>query len=231
MMDTATLITLLYLFITILFLVYPGIKRQPGIGILGALLLIGIALWQKETSLARLGFKAPGSWLGTAGLGLAIGSGLSLLSIGLVEPLVERITKQAHDVSLVENVRGSWKALASWLLIVWVVVALTEETLFRGFLMSELVQVLGKGSAGLALNLLITSLIFGISHWYQGPSGAWSTGIIGAVIGLVFIGCNFNLWLPILVHGFIDTVALILMSTGADKRLRRLVWGRETAQA
>jgi membrane protease YdiL (CAAX protease family) len=230
-METASLITLMYLLITTLLLVVSGIKRQPGIGILGAFLVVGIALWQKETSFARLGFKAPGNWLGTVGLGLAIGSGLSVLSIGLVEPLVERITKRVHDVSLVENVRGNWKALASWLLIVWVVVALTEETIYRGFLMSELIQVLGKGSAGLALNLLIASLIFGLSHGYQGPSGVWSTGIIGALIAGVFIAADFNLWLPILVHGFIDTVALVLMSTGADRRLRQLVWREETTQA
>jgi membrane protease YdiL (CAAX protease family) len=149
---------------------------------------------------------------------------LSLLSIMLIEPLIESITKQPHDVSIVEGVRGNWKSLFSWLVLIWGPVAFGEEALYRGFLMSQLIKLLGVGFPALVVNVLFTSIVFGLSHSYQGRSGAWSTTIIGACLGVMYNLTGFNLWLPILVHGVIDTVALILMSRGADKRLKDLIW-------
>jgi len=218
------MITLLYISLAALFLILSGIRRQPGIGIILSAVLIGIAIWQGETSLAQMGFTRLENWAVTLLLGLLLGSGLSVFSIMLVEPLVEKITKQPHDVSVVENVRNNWKALLSWLVLIWVVVAFVEEMLFRGFLMTEMIQLLGTGSLALVLNLVISSVIFGVSHYYQGPSGIWSASIIGGLMGVIFILSGYNLWLPILVHGFIDTVALALMSVSADKWLRKLIW-------
>jgi len=223
-MPASSIITLLYISLAAIFLIVSGIKRRPGIGIILSVVLIGIAIWQDETSLAQMGLTRPENWAVTLLLGLLLGIGLSVLSIALVEPLVEKITKQPHDVSVVENVRNNWKALLSWLVLIWVVVAFVEETLYRGFLMSEMIQLLGTSNLALVLNLLISSGIFGVSHYYQGPSGIWSASIIGGLMGIIFILSGYNLWLPILVHGFIDTVALGLMSISADKWLRKLIW-------
>jgi len=133
-------------------------------------------------------------------------------------------------VHVVEGVRGNWKALLSWLVLVWGVAALGEEVLYRGFLMSQIIKLLGSSLLALLLNVLITSIVFGLSHSYQGRSGPWSTGIIGACLGVLYILSGFSLWLPILVHGVIDTVSLIVISLGADKRLKELVW-KEPRQA
>ena len=112
-----------------------------------------------------------------------------------------------------------------------VVVVVGEEVIYRGFLMSQIIKLLGTSLLALLLNVLITSIIFGLSHSYQGRSGPWSTGIIGACLGVIYILSGFNLWLPILVHGVINTVELILMSLGADKRLRELVWEKPRQSA
>ncbi len=223
-MPTSSLVTLAFISLAAIFLIVSGIRRKPRVGIILSVILIGIAARLGETSLAQIGFVQPDNWLSTVLLGLLIGSGLCLLSIMLIEPLVENITKQPHDVSVVEGVRGNWKVLLSWLVAVWAVAAVGEEALYRGFLMSEVSKVLGTSLLALVSNVLITSIIFGVSHSYQGRSGAWSTGIIGVCLGVVYILSGFNLWLPILVHGVIDTVALILISLGADKRLKELVW-------
>ena len=223
-MPTSSLVTLAFISLAAIFLIVSGIRRKPGVGIILSVILIGIAARLGETSLAQIGFVQPDNWLSTVLLGLLIGSGLCLLSIMLIEPLVENITKQPHDVSVVEGVRGNWKVLLSWLVAVWAVAAVGEEALYRGFLMSQVSKVLGTSLLALVSNVLITSIIFGVSHSYQGRSGAWSTGIIGVCLGVIYILSGFNLWLPILVHGVIDTVALILISLGADKRLKELVW-------
>ena len=71
--------------------------------------------------------------------------------------------------------------------------------------------------------MIISSVLFGLAHWYQGKSGVLSTGIVGAVLGILFIASGFNLWLPILTHGFIDTVGLFLIYVNADKTLKERV--------
>ncbi len=222
-MPTSSLVTLALISLVAIFLIVSGVRRKPSLGILLSVILIVIAARLGQTSLAQMGLVQPENWLSTVLLGLLIGGGLSVLSIMLIEPLIEHITKQPHDVSVLERVRGNWKALLSWLVVVWVVVAVGEEVLYRGFLMSQIIKLLGTSLLALLLNVLITSIIFGLSHSYQGRSGPWSTGIIGACLGVIYILSGFNLWLPILVHGVIDTVALILMSLGADKRLKELV--------
>ena len=223
-MSTSSLITLALISLAAIFLIVSGIRRKPYLGIILSVILIVIAARRGETSLAQMGLVQPENWLSTVLLGLLIGSGLSLLSIMLIEPLIEHITKQPHDVSVVAGVRGNWKALLSWLVVVWVVVAVGEEVLYRGFLMSQIIKLLGTSLLALLLNVLITSIIFGLSHSYQGRSGPWSTGIIGACLAVIYILSGFNLWLPILVHGVINTVSLIVTSLGADKRLKELVW-------
>jgi membrane protease YdiL (CAAX protease family) len=98
-----------------------------------------------------------------------------------------------------------------------------EEIIFRGYVMGEIAELIGASEAALAVNVILSSVLFGLAHWYQGKSGALSTGIIGAVLGILFIASGFSLWLPILTHGFIDTIGLFLIYVNADKILKERV--------
>ena len=70
---------------------------------------------------------------------------------------------------------------------VWVVVAVTagvcEEVLYRGWLLN----LFGAALGSVWLGLLISSIIFGFAHAYQGRNAILGTGVVGAVFGLVFI--------------------------------------------
>ncbi|HWQ46081.1 MAG TPA: CPBP family intramembrane glutamic endopeptidase [Longilinea sp.] len=223
-MDQTLWITLILVIVISLILTITGIKKAPGIGILVSLVIVGVSIWLRHTNFAAIGLGWPSSWPGVILGGLLLGTVLSLLSIILVEPLIEKITKTPHDVSAVEGVRGNWKSLLGWLAMVWIVVALIEEGLYRGFLMTEMSRLTGTGVLGLLITLVVSSVVFGLSHSYQGRSGTWSTGIIGSLLGVIFILSGFNLWLAIFTHGFIDTISLILMYFKADKWLNGLIW-------
>jgi hypothetical protein len=69
------------------------------------------------------------------------------------------------------------------------------------------------------------ALVFGLSHGYQGGAGMLSTGIVGLLLGVIFVWNGFSLWLPIFVHGFIDTVGISMIALGWDKALQSWVWG------
>jgi membrane protease YdiL (CAAX protease family) len=219
-------VTLALFSLTAAVLIVTGIRKKAQLGILLAVGLIFISSRLGLTSFAQIGFVPPENWFRTVLLGLLTGCGLSLLSIIVIQPLVENLTRQPHDVSIVDGIRGNWKALIPWLALIWTVAAFGEELLFRGYMMSQLIKLLGTGSLALIINIFLTAAIFGLAHAYQGRSGIWSAGIIGLFLGSLYVLSGFNLWLPILTHGVIDTVELILMSRGADRPLRELIWKR-----
>ena len=223
--SSATVSLLLLLAVSVL-LVVTGLQKQPGIGILGVLLIIGLALWLRGEGLATLGFAPPESWGQTVLLGLVLGIGIQLLGVLLIEPLSEKITGARHDHSIVENVRGNWKAFLQWLVLVWVFVPVLEEGIYRGFLMTEMARVAGTGGLASIVNVLFSSLVFGLSHGYQGRAGIVSTSVVGVLLGVIFVLSGFNLWLAIFTHGFIDTVGIALIALDGDKLIQRRLWDR-----
>jgi membrane protease YdiL (CAAX protease family) len=46
-------------------------------------------------------------------------------------------------------------------------------------------------------------------------------------MGILFIWSGYNLWLPILTHGFIDTVGLTMIYLNADKKLKQMIAGKQ----
>ena len=77
-----------------------------------------------------------------------------------------------------------------------------EEFLFRGFVMAALLRT------GLAtwLVVVLSSVMFGVAHLYQGKGGSVGTGILGTLFALVRIA--YHSLLPAVVwHAVLDVVA------------------------
>lgn len=204
-------------------IIITSFRRVPGIGLMAALVIIGITIWLRGDGLIGLGFFPPENW-GTMVLwSLLLGVAIQLASTVILEPFSDKVTKSTTDHSAFESLRGNLLNFLIVLLTVWVLVAFLEEIIFRGYMMGEIAELIGRSKAALAVNLFVSSVLFGLAHWYQGKSGALSTGIIGAVLGVFFIASGFNLWLPILTHGFIDTVGLFLIYVNADITLKERV--------
>jgi len=106
-------------------------------------------------------------------------------------------------------------------ILAWAAMALTagicEELLFRGWMLPLFGSVLGS----LWLGLLISSLLFGLAHAYQGPKGILTTGLVGLVLGLIYMGAGSLVPSQVLhalvnlVHGFIG--ASLVARTGGKK--------------
>ncbi|PKO05027.1 MAG: hypothetical protein CVU41_14040 [Chloroflexi bacterium HGW-Chloroflexi-3] len=209
-------------------LIFTGLKKQPGIGIFGAIIIIVLFMWVRGDPISQIGFAPPQNWIFTILMGLGLGLIIQLLSVILIEPLTEKFTNTKHDHSLVNAVKGNWKVFLQWMLMVWILVAVVEEGIYRGYLMTELKNLLGAGSIALVINLLYSSIVFGLSHGYQGSSGKLSTGIVGVVLGGIFILSDFNLWLVIFTHGFIDTIGIGLIAVDGDDYLQKRIWRKNT---
>jgi len=211
------------LILVVVVILITSFKRMPGVGVIAALLIIGVTVWLRGDGLIGLGFFPPENWGTTILWGIFLGIAIQFASTLVLEPFSDRVTKSTTDHSSFESLRGN---LMNFLLIVvgvWVVVVFLEEIIFRGYMMGEIAELIGTSDVSLAVNLVLTSILFGLAHWYQGRSGALSTGIIGALLGILFIASGFNIWLPILTHGVIDTVGLFLIYINADKFLKERV--------
>src|SRR6202140_2579902 len=104
----------------------------------------------------------------------------------------------------------------------WVFVSITagvcEEALFRGFMLHYLHVF--PWTLNLTLALLISSVIFGFNHVYQGAGGVAGTAIVGFLFSLLFL-LTGNLLLPILFHGVMDLRLLVLLRPPADTPILR----------
>jgi membrane protease YdiL (CAAX protease family) len=90
------------------------------------------------------------------------------------------------------------------IMIVAPTAAFCEEFLFRGYLLTQLQDWFHS----LLWAWIISSLVFGLAHCYQGASGMTRAGLLGALLAYPVVRWG-NLYPAILAHWIIDTVALV----------------------
>jgi membrane protease YdiL (CAAX protease family) len=167
---------------------------------------VGIVAWRSAArglSLRELGLAYPNPPLTTAILaGLTVL--LSLSQIFALRRLARRpperhtfVHRMAQGVmphSLVESL--AFVALV-------ITVALCEEFLYRGFVLTVLAQA---ASGSLFVGALASSLLFALAHLYQGPRGLRSTFIVGLIFAVCRIASG-SLVPTIVAHFLSDLVA------------------------
>jgi membrane protease YdiL (CAAX protease family) len=103
--------------------------------------------------------------------------------------------------------------LGSVLFPVMFVVVMAEEVLFRGLFMNYLAQIWGNTNKGWILAIFISSLIFGLLHFWQGSRGMVGTGITALIFGFGYYFCKRNIWPIVLAHLAGNTISLIALAT------------------
>jgi membrane protease YdiL (CAAX protease family) len=82
-----------------------------------------------------------------------------------------------------------------------------EEFLYRGYLLN----LAASATKSLWLGLLISSILFGFAHLYQGRKGVVGTSIIGLVFGLIFLASR-SLFPGQFLHTAMDLNNLLALS-------------------
>lgn len=94
-----------------------------------------------------------------------------------------------------------------WFLRMVVIAAVFEEIVYRGFMFGLLFRY---GKIGFLWAILLPAIFFGIGHLYQGDSlveslMAFGVTALGALyFSWVYVECNYNLWVPIGLHIFMN---------------------------
>jgi membrane protease YdiL (CAAX protease family) len=87
------------------------------------------------------------------------------------------------------------------------VVAIAEESVFRGYLMLRFGQITGS----VVTAVVASSFVFALGHGYEGLSGAIGAGVFGALMAVLY-RWRGSLIAPIIVHFLQDFTAIVLLT-------------------
>ena len=119
------------------------------------------------------------------------------------------------DYSRFSLLYGNSKLLVAWLLLIWTIVAFGEEIIGRGFLIDRLLVVFAGAHNPVLPAVILSAVIFGSVHLYQGVAGVVDNTCTGVVFAALYLTQRRNLWSNFLAHGFIDSIAVLLFYFGA----------------
>lgn len=141
-------------------------------------------------SFVSLGFRRQGPWLVDIGLGLALG----LVLMALI---------------FIAEISGGWlqvTGLVSWptaavtvlvYLVIFIIVGITEELSFRGYVLVNL-----REGFGVLIAVVVSSLVFCLAHALNphfGPIALLNIALVGVFFCYAYLVTG-NLWLPIAYH-------------------------------
>lgn len=180
------------------------------------LLLFGwLMLWLRGTGWRDVGLKRPARWSRTLLVGIGVGIAYQYISLYAIEPLLARLTGALPDVSQFAPLVGNTFFFVFSLVISWTLAAFAEEMVFRGYLLNRVAELVGERQrAAWVVALVVTSVLFGIVHMYQGASGMITAAISGLLFGALYLATGRNLWAAIIAHGVNDTLGFTLIYLG-----------------
>jgi membrane protease YdiL (CAAX protease family) len=186
----------------------------PPVGIPLALVCIWGVLRLRSTGWAAVGMARPTSWRRTLGLGVVGAVGIYGVMALLVGPVTSSLIEAPADLSRFDALKGNVGMLLVYLTMTWTTAAFGEEIIWRGFVLTSLARVFGDTTKAWALALAAVTVMFGLLHAYQGPTGVVHTGAVGLMLAGLYLATGRNLWASIVAHGLLDTQGFLTLFLG-----------------
>ncbi len=204
-----------------LFLIVPSmflsfsVVRQGGLGFvvvawatigrdLGLVSLIVFFLWRNSEPLGRIGWT-----LKNGGKEAALGVALFIVlfaSTIVVESLLRSAGVPAPATPRPQFLTARGPAELGLALALVAVVAVAEETIFRGYLILRLSAVTRRP----AVAALLSAIIFSLGHGYEGTTGVITVGVMGLGLAFVYLWRR-TLLAPIVMHFLQDFGSIVLL--------------------
>lgn len=170
---------------------------------LGLLFLVLFLAWRNREPMRRMGWR----WE-RAGVEILWGVALFFpvyYAAGLLQSLLQRVGLSAPETAAMPFAaqKGTLELVLAVLLVI--VVAISEETLFRGYLILRFTQIADNRWVA----LIVSSGIFALGHGYAGSAGVLTVLVIGFALGLVFIW-RHSLIAPVIIHFLQNFVGIVV---------------------
>jgi membrane protease YdiL (CAAX protease family) len=165
--------------------------------------LVRFFAWRNGEPMARLGWWAGQRWR-EVGIAVLLFPVL-FYGAGFLDELFARagLSSPATPMPAFLAVRGPSELLLAVVLVV--VVAVSEETVFRGYLILRLRELTGSPVAA----VLLSSLIFSLGHGYEGTAGVATVGCLGVALATVYLWRG-SLLAPVILHFLQDFAGIVL---------------------
>jgi uncharacterized protein len=161
-----------------------------------------------------LGLNRPASWRNTILIALAAAALRILLGEFVIDPLTAHFWPSAIAPSEAASITHNLKYALMALGLVWTFAAFGEEISYRSYLLTRAADIGGRSPLAYWIALIPMSVLFGLGHFYKGPSGMVDSGIAGLIIGMAYLLSGRNLWVAVLAHGLIDTFGIVVLYFG-----------------
>ena len=165
--------------------------------------LILFFLWRNGEPLERLGWNFKNGWKD-----VILGIGLFLpmsFAAGLLDYALKSagFSTPATPLPSFLEARGQAELLLAFFLVV--LVAIAEETIFRGYLLLRFRNL----DVSLPWAALLSAVIFSLGHGYEGTSGVVTVGAMGLTFAVIYLWRQ-SLVAPIVMHFLQDFTGIVL---------------------
>jgi membrane protease YdiL (CAAX protease family) len=165
--------------------------------------LILFFLWRNGEPIRAIGWAARNVWM-------EIGVGVILFVVvfigaGLIESALRAAGLSGPSTPLPSFLaaKGYWEFVLAFVLVV--IVAISEETIFRGYLILRFVGM----TRSLAIAILLSAVVFALGHGYEGTAGLATIFLVGVSFALVYVWRK-SLVAPIVMHFLLDFISIVL---------------------
>ena len=166
--------------------------------------LILFFIWRNNESVTWIGWTLKNGKQEIA-LGIMLFIPFSLAT-GFLEKCLQAVGFSVPSTTLPSFLaaRGMLEFLLALVLVF--IVALSEETIFRGYLILRFKAVTANSTAA----VLLSAIIFSFGHGYEGSAGVITVGVMGLVFALIYLWRK-SLVAPIVMHFLQDFMGIVLL--------------------
>jgi len=176
-------------------------------------------LWLSRTPLREMGMTRPKSWAVTILGGLLLGIALKFVMKAVVLPLfgADPVNHTFHYLAHNNAAALEFAAYAIY------GAGFSEEFFFRGYLFERLGKLFGQSTLAIVTIIIVTTGLFGLAHFAQGPFGVVNALFTGATVAIIF-ALTRNLWFVMSAHAAFDLTALGIIYYDVEPQVAHLIF-------
>jgi membrane protease YdiL (CAAX protease family) len=178
------------------------------------LLFAWLSLWARKLRWRDVGLSIFRNWQTTLAWGVAGGVLMEAFELFVSQPLLVKFLGKNPDLEDFRPLIGNLKVTLLFIALAWILAALGEEMVYRGYLMNRVADLFNRTRRAWLISLIVVHVGFALAHAYQGLTGAIDEGLMGLLLGLIYLRTGRNLAVPIVAHGVADTIDFVLMFFG-----------------
>jgi membrane protease YdiL (CAAX protease family) len=174
-----------------------GLELEGGV----VILVLWAALGRPVEALVRLDWLPQGWWTGAAWGVVLLACAFLIAQVAAIRGNEAGLSSARKQMTSVEGVLPHTPIELKLFLAISLAAGVGEEIVYRGYLLAYFDGLVGPAGA-----VLVSTLMFGLGHAYQGAAGIARTGIVGLLLVGAYVVTG-NLLAPMLLHVVIDATS------------------------